>query len=59
MLVHLVRARNAALSARLHRQNVNEGCKKHSRVNPEDDDDADFNDDDEVDDDDATIADQV
>ena len=38
---------------------VNKGVKKHSRVNPEDDDDADFNADDEDDDDAAAAANQV
>jgi hypothetical protein len=38
---------------------VNKGCKKRSRVNPEEKDDADFNADDEDDDDDAAAADQV
>ena len=56
--MYLVRARNAALSARLHRQNVNKGCKKCSRVNPDDQGDADFNADEEEDDD-AAAADQV
>lgn len=38
---------------------VNKGVKKHSRVNPEDKDDADFNVDDEDDDDAAAAANQV
>ena len=38
---------------------ANKGCKKRSRVDPDDQGDADFNADDEYDDDDAAAADQV